>query len=61
MTNLTGNNWLVARFKSKPKITIAQNGDQLTGTWDEGWGKLWGEIKGDTIKFDWAAASKKYP
>jgi hypothetical protein len=60
MTNLTGN-WLLAVFVSKPRskdvheITIAQNGDQLTGTFDEGRGKLWGEIKGDTIKFDFAA------
>jgi hypothetical protein len=53
MTNLTGN-WLVTVFVSKPKITIAQNGDQLTGTYDEGRGKLWGEIKGDTIELDWA-------
>ena len=59
MTNPTGGLVLV-EFVSKPRskdlheITIAQNGDQLTGTWDEGWGKLWGEIKGDTIKFDWA-------
>jgi hypothetical protein len=59
MTDLTGSRVLLAEFASKPRskgvheITIAQNGDQLTGTTDEGWGKLWGEIKGDTIKFDW--------
>jgi hypothetical protein len=53
MTNLTGN-WFAAKFVSKPNITIAQNGDQLTGTYDEGRGKFWGEIKGDTIKLDWA-------
>jgi len=59
MTNLTGN-WLAAMFRStaafrsKPIITMAQNGDQLTGTYDEGRGKFWGEIKGDTIKLDWA-------
>jgi hypothetical protein len=59
MTNLTGN-WVLEAFVSKPRskdvheITIAQNGDQLTGTTDDGRGKLWGEIKGDTIKFDWA-------
>jgi hypothetical protein len=59
MTNLTGN-WGLGEFLSKPiskgvnEITIAQNGDQLTGTYSEGRGKLWGVIKGDTIKFDWA-------
>jgi hypothetical protein len=60
MTNFTGNYFL--RFgMSKPRskdvheITIAQNGDQITVTHDEGRGKLWGEIKGDTIRFDWYA------
>ena len=59
MTNLTGSRFVLVDFVSKRgskdphEITIAQNGDQLTGTYDEGWGKLWGEIKGDTIKFDW--------
>jgi len=60
MTNLTGN-WVLTAFVSKARrskdvheITIAQNGDQLTGTFDEGRGKLWGEIRGDTIKFEWA-------
>ena len=59
MTNLTGSRFVLVDFVSKRgskdphEITIAQNGDQLTGTTDEGWGKFWGKIKGDTIKFDW--------
>jgi len=63
MTNLTGN-WLVSQIMLKPRskdvheVTIAQNGDQLTGTYDEGRGKFWGEIKGDTIKLDWVSRTK---
>jgi len=62
MTNLIGSEWLLQMFGSRPRskdvqdITIAQNGDQLTGTFGAGRGKLWGEIKSDTIMLDWAVS-----
>ena len=39
--------------EQKPEVKIVQNGSQITGTYDDGEGQIWGEIQGDTIKFDY--------
>jgi hypothetical protein len=36
-----------------PEVTIVQKGNQITGTYHEGRGKIWGDIDGNTIKFEW--------
>jgi hypothetical protein len=46
---------LVSRPKSKDRlgVTIVQNGNQITVTYDDGRGKMWGTIEGDTVMIEW--------
>lgn len=40
---------------SNQEIELVQNGNQITGTFDDGrnGGKIYGDIEGDTIRFEW--------
>ena len=40
----------------KPKVRIVQDGAEISGTFESG-GKIWGDIKGDTIEFEWHTPS----
>ena len=36
-----------------PEFTIVQKGNQITGTYDDGRGKIWGDIEGNKVNFEW--------
>ncbi len=42
------------RFNPRdPEVTLFQDGDTITGTFDNRGGRIWGEVDGNSIEFDW--------
>lgn len=51
ISEITGNSQRLPSRKPNPEVRLVQNGNEITGSF-ESRGKIWGEIEGDTIKFD---------
>ncbi len=53
---ITGNTRTLNLRNRNVLVSLEQSGARLSGTFDRGRGKIWGDIDGDRIRFEWFAA-----
>ncbi len=64
--DITGSRGLLRTFLKRPRsesrreFKLVQNGNQVTGTFNDGRGKIYGEIKANSIRFRWENDSGSY-
>ena len=58
-SNITGN-WkhLLSLEGPQPEVGLKQNGSEITGSFGDN-GKIWGDIKGNTIRFEWFSSESR--
>jgi hypothetical protein len=56
VSTITGNTQALYIKESDPKVTLVQDGSSIIGTFGIRGGKIWGDLKDNTIKFDWLSS-----
>lgn len=54
---ITGNTQTLDLNGQQPLVKLVQNGSSITGKYGDSSGKIWGDLDGDTFKFEWSSKS----